>query len=155
MGESPVDSDVQGMQVALQAAQEAARRGEVPVGAAAVYQGRLLCTGFNERERRPDPTAHAEILVLREAARILGAWRLAGVSLYVTLEPCAMCAGALVQARVERLVYGARDPKAGAVDSLFGIGRDLRLNHRFEVRGGVEESACSELLRSFFRARRR
>lgn len=142
------------MEVALRAAEQAAARGEVPVGAAAVHGGRLVAVCHNEREMRPDPTAHAELLALRAAARALKAWRLSGTTLYVTLEPCVMCAGALVHARVDRLVYGASDPKSGGVQSLFAVGRDPRLNHRFEVRGGVLAGPCGELLRQFFRARR-
>jgi tRNA(adenine34) deaminase len=111
--------------------------------------------GHNRREVDQDPTAHAEILALREAARTLGTWRLEGCTLYVTLEPCTMCAGALVLARLDRLVFGADDPKAGAVGALYDIPRDPRLNHRVEVTRGVEAERCGELLRSFFAARRR
>ena len=128
--------------------------GDVPVGAVIIDQtGDLLAAAGNEREIRHDPTAHAEILVLREASRRLRSWRLTGLTLVVTLEPCTMCAGALVLARVARLIFGAFDSKAGAVSSLFDVVRDPRLNHRVEVRGGVLEAECSGLLKDFFASR--
>ncbi len=139
------------MKTALEEAREAAFRGEVPVGAVVVYEGKVIATASNRREEDADPTAHAEILVLRKAAEFLGDWRLEGCTLYVTLEPCAMCAGALVNARVERLVYGASDPKAGFCESLGDLVRDQRLNHRLVVRSGVLKNECSELLKDFFR----
>lgn len=150
-----VSRDEHFMLRALELARAAAERGEVPVGALIVLGDEIVAEGHNLREADADPTAHAELLVLRAAARALGAWRLLGATLYVTLEPCPMCAGALVNARVERVVYGARDPKAGALDTLYSLGRDPRLNHRFESRAGVLESACAEVLRDFFRARRK
>ena len=131
-----------------------ARAAEVPVGAGALLDGAIVGRGANRREAARDPTAHAELLAIQEAARSLGRWRLTGVTLVVTLEPCAMCAGAMVLARIDRLVYGADDPKAGAVGSLLDLSRDPRLNHRFPVERGVRGDACGELLRAFFRARR-
>ena len=139
------------MLLALDQARLAAGHGDVPVGAVVLDQtGDVLAAAGNEREIRHDPTAHAELLALREASRRLQSWRLSGVTLVVTLEPCTMCAGALVLARVERLVFGAFDPKAGAVSSLFDVVRDPRLNHRVDVRGGVLEAECSALLKDFF-----
>jgi tRNA(adenine34) deaminase len=142
------------MRLALDQARMASMHGDVPVGAVIIDQtGDLLAAAGNEREIRHDPTAHAEILVLREASRRLRSWRLTGLTLVVTLEPCTMCAGALVLARVARLIFGAFDPKAGAVSSLFDVVRDPRLNHRVEVRGGVLEAECSGLLKDFFASR--
>jgi tRNA(adenine34) deaminase len=142
------------MQLALDQARLAARHGDVPVGAVIIDQaGNVVSAAGNEREVRHDPTAHAEVLALREASRRLRSWRLTGLTLVVTLEPCTMCAGALVLARVARLVFGAFDPKAGAVSSLFDVLRDPRLNHRVEVRGGVLEADCSALLEDFFSSR--
>jgi tRNA(adenine34) deaminase len=139
------------MLLALDQARLAATHGDVPVGAVVVDQaGNALAAAGNEREIRHDPTAHAELLALREASRRQQSWRLTGHTLVVTLEPCAMCAGALVLARIARLVFGAFDPKAGAVSSLFDVVRDPRLNHRVEVRGGVLEAECSALLKDFF-----
>jgi tRNA(adenine34) deaminase len=142
------------MREALSLARIAGERGEVPVGAVAILDGRIVGRGANAREAERDPTAHAELTALREAARTLGRWRLTGVTLVVTLEPCAMCAGAMVLARIDRLVYAASDPKAGAVGSLMDLSQDARLNHRFEVTRGVLADEAGELLRSFFRARR-
>lgn len=142
------------MRRALELAREAAARGEVPVGAIVVRNGEIVAEGSNRREEDKDPTAHAELLAIREAARSLGGWRLTGTTLYVTLEPCAMCAGALVLARVERLVYGADDPKAGAVRSLYRLVEDERLNHRVQVTPGILAEECGEVLREFFRRRR-
>jgi tRNA(adenine34) deaminase len=142
------------MRLALDQARMASMHGDVPVGAVIIDQtGDLLAAAGNEREIRHDPTAHAEILVLREASRRLRSWRLTGLTLVVTLEPCTMCAGALVLARVARLIFGAFDSKAGAVSSLFDVVRDPRLNHRVEVRGGVLEAECSVLLKDFFASR--
>ena len=139
------------MLLALDQARLAAGHGDVPVGAVVLDQaGDVLAAAGNEREIRHDPTAHAELLALREASRRLQSWRLTGLTLVVTLEPCTMCAGALVLARVARLVFGAFDPKAGAVSSLFDVLRDPRLNHRVEVRGGVLEAECSALMKDFF-----
>jgi tRNA(adenine34) deaminase len=139
------------MRVALDEARAAAAAGEVPVGCVLVgSRGEVLGKGRNAREELADPTAHAEILALREAAARQLSWRLAGATAYVTLEPCPMCAGALVQARVARLVYGCRDPKAGSVHSLFGIGVDRRLNHTYTVTEGVLAEECAGYLRRFF-----
>ncbi len=142
------------MRLALDQARMAGRHGDVPVGAVIVDQvGAVLAAAGNEREIRHDPTAHAEILVLRETARRLRSWRLTGLTLVVTLEPCTMCAGALVLARVARLVFGAFDPKAGAVSSLFDVVRDPGLNHRVDVRSGILEAECAALLKDFFAGR--
>ena len=148
-------SDSAWMDRALELARQAAALGEVPVGAVAVKDGRVLGEGFNRRETDKDPLAHAEVLALQAAARALGAWRLTGVTLYVTLEPCAMCAGALVQSRLTRLVFGTVDPKAGAVGSLYDLARDARHNHRVDVVSGVKSEECAMLLKTFFRALRR
>ena len=142
------------MREALALARAAGERGEVPVGAVAVFEGRIVGRGVNARESARDPTAHAELLAIQEAARSLGRWRLSGVTVVVTLEPCAMCAGAMVLARVEKLVYAAPDPKAGAVGSLMDLSQDPRLNHRFPVERGILAEEAGELLRAFFRARR-
>ena len=128
----------------------AAAAGEVPVGCVLVRAGEIIARGHNLRERAQDPTAHAELVALRAAANLLRSWRLTDVTCYVTLEPCPMCAGALVNARIPRLVYGCDDPKAGAVRTLFAIGRDARLNHRFELTAGVLGEDCSRQLSSFF-----
>jgi tRNA(adenine34) deaminase len=138
------------MQQALALAREAAALGEVPVGAVAVHDGRVVGTGFNRREVDRSPLAHAELLALDAASKALGAWRLTGVTLYVTLEPCAMCAGALVQSRVTRLVFGAMDPKAGAVGSLYNLAEEPRHNHRLQVASGVLADESRLLLKSFF-----
>jgi tRNA(adenine34) deaminase len=127
---------------------------DVPIGAVCVRDNQIIGRGHNRREAEGDPTAHAEVLALRDAAQTLGSWRLEGVTLYVTLEPCPMCAGALWLARVDRLVFGAWDEKAGACGSLFDIPRDPRLNHRLQVRGGVLEEECKTLLKEFFQQRR-
>jgi tRNA(adenine34) deaminase len=142
------------MNEALEEAEQAAAAGEVPVGAVVVHRGAVIARAHNQRETDCDPTAHAEILALRDAASVLGAWRLNDCALYVTLEPCFMCAGAIVNARLGRLVFGARDPKAGAVGSLADVPADARLNHSPQVDGGVLADACGELLRAFFLARR-
>jgi tRNA(adenine34) deaminase len=142
------------MREALLLARAAGDRGEVPVGSVAVFEDRIVGRGTNARESAHDPTAHAELVAIQAAARTLGRWRLTGVTLFATLEPCAMCAGAMVLARIDRLVYGASDPKAGAVGSLMDLSADPRLNHRFPVERGVLADASGELLRAFFRARR-
>ncbi|GAA2224216.1 MULTISPECIES: tRNA adenosine(34) deaminase TadA [Streptomyces] len=143
------------MRRALDEAAEAVRGGDVPVGAVVLAPDgtTVLAAGHNEREAGGDPTAHAELLALRRAAAALGTWRLAGCTLVVTLEPCTMCAGAVQQSRVDRLVYGARDEKAGAAGSLWDLVRDRRLNHRPEVIEGVLAEECAELLTAFFRGR--
>jgi tRNA(adenine34) deaminase len=142
------------MREALAEARKAFAKDEVPVGAVVVKDGRVIGRGHNLRETLKDPTAHAEIIALREAAGEVGSWRLNGTTVYVTLEPCPMCAGALVLARIERLVFGAYDPKAGAVASLMGILSDERLNHQVEYTGGVLAKESQDLLREFFKERR-
>ena len=143
------------MRAALAEAAAAAAAGDVPVGAAVLDgAGSVIALGRNRREADADPTAHAEILAIRAAARAIGSWRLDGLTLVVTLEPCTMCAGAVTLARLGRLVYGAEDPKAGAVGSLWDVLRDRRLNHRPEVIGGVLADECAAVLREFFAARR-
>ncbi len=146
--------DERWMREALALAREAGERGEVPVGAVAVCEDRIVGRGANARESARDPTAHAELLAIQDAARALGRWRLTGVTLYATLEPCAMCAGAMVLARIDRLVHAAGDPKAGAAGSVMDLTADPRLNHRFPVERGLLAEESSELLRAFFRARR-
>lgn len=148
------ESDLFYMKLALEQAREADACGEVPVGAVLVREGRVLAACRNRCEELKDATAHAEILALREGSRRLGGWRLTGTTLYVTLEPCPMCAGALVQARVERLVYGAANPKGGACGTLYNLVQDERLNHRLAVTGGVMADECAVLLQGFFRRRR-
>ncbi len=143
------------MAEALRLAERAESAGDVPVGAIIVRGGEILGRGYNRREAACDPTAHAEILALREAAQGVGLWRLDGATAYVTLEPCPMCAGALVNARVARLVFGAQDAKGGACGSLFDITSDPRLNHRVQVTSGVLAEESARLLRSFFEERRR
>lgn len=142
------------MDLALIQAAEAALAGEVPIGAILVKDDAVLAADRNRREGCKDATAHAEILVIRRAGEVLGGWRLSGCTLYVTLEPCPMCAGAMVQARLERLVFGALDPKGGAAGSLYDIVSDARLNHRLETTSGIREEECAALLQSFFRERR-
>ena len=142
------------MAMALDEARRGAAEGEVPVGAVAVVGGKIVASAHNRPIALADPTAHAEILALRAAAAALGTYRLVELSIFVTLEPCVMCVGAMLNARVAKIVYGARDDKAGALGSVYDIGRDGRLNHRFEVVGGMMESECAELMRAFFRARR-
>lgn len=142
------------MRLALAEADKAWAQGEVPVGAVVVKDGEVIATGFNQPITSHDPTAHAEIVAMRAAAEKLGNYRLPGCELYVTLEPCAMCSGALVLARVDRLVFGAPDPKAGFAGSLGDLVRDPRLNHAVDVTAGVLEDECGELLRSFFAGRR-
>ncbi|HEY8464743.1 MAG TPA: tRNA adenosine(34) deaminase TadA [Bacillota bacterium] len=142
------------MEQALIEAEKAAQNGEVPVGAVLVYETKIIARAFNLRETSGDPTAHAEILVLRQGASLRKHWRLSGTILYSTLEPCPMCAGALVQARVGKLVYGAADPKTGAAGSLINLVQDERLNHRLEVTKGVLAEDCAKLLKEFFRERR-
>jgi tRNA(adenine34) deaminase len=148
-GEAPA-SDEAFMEEALAEARAAAEHGDVPVGAVVVRDGEIIARAHNRRDIDNDPTAHAEILALREAAHQVGTWYLTGCDIYVTLEPCAMCAGALVLSRVERLCYGASDPKAGATGSVFNLAQSPRLNHRLEVRGGVLGEECSSMLRDFF-----
>ena len=148
------DRDDRWMRAALAEAKAALEADDVPVGAVIVHGDRAIGRGHNQRELLQDPTAHAEILALTSAAEHLGSWRLDGCTLYVTLEPCVMCAGAMVLARIERLVFGATDPKAGACGSLYNIPGDARLNHRVIVDRGVLERECGELLRTFFATQR-
>jgi len=147
-------SDEDYMTEALRLAARALEDDEVPVGAVIVCNGRIIARAHNQRELLGDPTAHAEMIAITQAAEHVGNWRLEGCTLYVTLEPCAMCAGAIVLARLPRLVFGARDPKAGAVGSLYDIPRDARLNHTVEVTAGVLEAECGGILTEFFRRKR-
>ena len=142
------------MRLAVEEARKAERHGDVPIGAVVARDGEPIASAANERELRPDPTAHAEILAIRAAAEALGGWRLPGTTIYITLEPCAMCAGAIVLARIPRVVFGAYDPKAGAAGSVLDVLAEPALNHRPEVVGGVLERECAELLEQFFSARR-
>ena len=144
----------QAMRIAIDEAAAAAAHDDVPVGAVVLRDGEIIARRHNERELKGDPTAHAEILALRDAAEVAGGWRLDGVTLVVTLEPCPMCAGALLAARVERVVFGAADPKAGACGSLYNLAVDPRLNHQVEVVPGVREAECARLLTRFFAVRR-
>ncbi len=146
--------DTEFMGLALDLAREAGAAGEVPVGALVVLEGEIVGRGFNQPIGRSDPTAHAEIMALRDAAARLGNYRLPGCSLYVTLEPCAMCAGAIMHARVARVVFGARDPKTGVAGSVIDLFREERLNHHAEIIGGVLEAECGGMLSAFFAARR-
>lgn len=143
------------MGLALREARKAEARGEVPIGAVIVRDGAVLGRGYNLRERSSDPTSHAEMRAIRAAARKAENWRLLGATLYVTLEPCPMCMGAIILARVRRVVFGCRDPKAGAAGSLFDFSNDARLNHRVELTSGVREEECSAILSSFFAALRK
>lgn len=143
------------MRAALQQAQLAERADEVPVGAVIVHQGRVIAAAHNQREQLRDPTAHAEMIAITQAADSLNSWRLDGCDLYVTLEPCAMCAGAVLLARMGRVIYGATDGKAGAVQSLYHLLDDPRLNHRAEVLGGVLAEPCGRILTEFFQRQRR
>jgi tRNA(adenine34) deaminase len=147
-------SDDAAMAIALAEARLASGAGEVPIGAVTLVGGRVVAARHNERESTGDPTAHAEILVLRDTARIVGSWRLTDVTIVVTLEPCPMCAGALVAARVGRLVYGASDPRAGACGTLYNLCADPRLNHELPVTDGVRAEECGAVLTSFFAAKR-
>jgi tRNA(adenine34) deaminase len=152
--EAPTPTDERLMALAIEHAREAERHGDVPIGAVVARDGEPLAAAGNERELRADPTAHAEILAIRAAAEALGGWRLPGTTLYVTLEPCAMCAGAIVLARIPAVVYGAADPKAGAAGSVLDVLSEPALNHRPRVSGGILEAECSALLTGFFAARR-
>lgn len=147
-------TDEEAMALALAEARMALDHGDVPVGAVVISDGRIVASRHNERELSGDPTAHAEVLALRDAAAALGSWRLDGCTMVVTLEPCVMCGGALVNARIDRLVYGAADMEGGACLSLYNVGDDPRLNHRFDVVPGVETDACAQLLTDFFAGRR-
>ena len=145
-----IASDKTYMQMALDLAQEAYRAEEVPVGAVLVQDGEILATGFNQREGLQDPTAHAELLAIRAAAEALDSWRLTDTTLYVTLEPCAMCAGAIIQSRISRLVFGTWDPKAGACGSICDLTAETRFNHRVVVHSGILAEDCRHLLQEFF-----
>jgi len=142
------------MRAALAHAAEAVEHDDVPVGAVVVRNGEIIAARHNERELTGDPTAHAEILALRDAADVIGGWRLGGATMYVTLEPCLMCAGALVNSRIDAAVFGAADPKAGALLTLYGVGADPRLNHNFDVHQGVLADECAALLTGYFAALR-
>ncbi len=143
------------IRMAIDQATIAEENGDVPIGCVIVYQNRVIAKGYNQREQLHDPTAHAEIIALTQAAEFIGNWRLGGCTIYVTLEPCPMCAGALVLGRLDRLVYGTEDPKTGAVKSLYNIVQDERLNHRLEVTAGVLREDCQKQLQEFFQRRRR
>ena len=149
-----MDADIGIMEQALEEARTAAAAGEVPIGALLVYEGQIIARSGNRTIRDCDPTAHAELVVLREGSRKLGNYRLAGTTLYVTVEPCSMCAGGIIQARVPRLVYGCDDPKGGAVRSSFAMLNHPGLNHRVEVTAGILANECAAILQSFFAARR-
>lgn len=142
------------MNMALEQARAAFEADEVPVGAVIVANDKVVAAAFNQREMLKDPTAHAEMIAITQAAEMLQGWRLADCTLYVTLEPCPMCAGAIVQSRIARVVYGASDPKAGAVDSLYNLLNDSRLNHQVEVISGIEADRCGSLLTEFFQRKR-
>jgi tRNA(adenine34) deaminase len=151
---SQAQIDERHMRLAIDAAHIAEENGDVPIGAIIVYQNQVIGRAWNQREQLCDPTAHAEIIALTQAASYIGSWRLHGCAMYVTLEPCPMCAGALVLGRLDRLVYGCADPKTGACGSLYDIVRDGRLNHRLVVTSGVLAEDCTALLQTFFRQRR-
>lgn len=142
------------MREALIEAQKAFQLDEVPIGAVVVKNGEIIGRGHNLRERRKDPTLHAEIIAIRQAAETLGGWRLSGCDLYVTIEPCPMCAGAILQARIDRLIFGARDPKAGCAGSLYNLLEDARFNHRTEVTEGILKDSCSLIIKEYFRQKR-
>ena len=146
--------DEQFMRLAIEQAKIAEENGDVPIGAVIVHNNQIIAKAYNQREQLADPTAHAEIIALTQAAAFLQSWRLEGCTIYVTLEPCPMCAGALVLARIDRLVYGCDDPKTGAVKSLYNIVTDSRLNHKIEVTSGVLAEDCSRQLQNFFQKRR-
>ena len=148
-------NDEQYMQMALDEARIAAEEGEVPIGAVVVHDGEVIARAHNRRETDADPSAHAEFRAILEAARALGRWRLTGCTVYVTVEPCLMCAGLMVNARIDRCVYGAADPKGGAVGTLFDVSDDPRLNHSFRVTPGVCADECAQVMRDFFKARRK
>lgn len=148
-------TDEEYMQLALAQARKAESYGEVPIGAIVVHQGEVLARACNMRESTNDPAGHAELLALQEASRMLKAWRLTGCTVYVTLEPCVMCAGLMHQARIDRCVFGAYDPKAGALETLYSVGSDDRLNHTFEVTSGICADECAQLLSDFFARKRK
>ncbi len=147
-------TDTEFMRLALAEARKAGRAAEIPIGAVLVVNGQVVAAAHNMREAWQDPTAHAELIVLREASARLGKWRLSDAALYVTLEPCLMCAGAMVLARISRVVYGCRDEKAGALGSVYDVGRDGRLNHTYSITAGVLEEECRDVLQQFFKSLR-
>ncbi len=151
---SDSEKDLRYMKLAIEQAKIAEENGDVPIGAVIVYQDQIIGKAYNQREQLKDPTAHAEIIALTQAAAYLESWRLNGCTMYITLEPCPMCAGALVLARIDRLVYGCDDPKTGAAKSLYNIVQDERLNHRLEVTSGILAEDCSKILQDFFLNRR-
>ncbi|SFX31867.1 tRNA(adenine34) deaminase [Thermoactinomyces sp. DSM 45891] len=139
------------MKMAIEEARKAEKIGEVPIGAIVVFQGEVVGRGYNLREKDQDPTAHAEMIAIQEAAERLGSWRLIDCDLYVTLEPCPMCAGAIIQSRIRRVIFGTLDPKAGCAGSLMNLLQDTRFNHQTEIQSGVLQQECSDLLTQFFR----
>lgn len=147
--------DLTFMRAALEEARKAYEKGEVPIGAVLVKGGEIIARGHNLKEERQDPTAHAEIIVIQEGCKKLNSWRLAGTTLYVTVEPCPMCAGVLIQARVDKLIFGSRDPKAGACGSLYNLVQDDRFNHCVEVVEGVLRKSCAEIMQQFFEGLRK
>ena len=147
-------TDLDFMGKALLEAQKAFACGEVPVGAILVFEGQVIARSYNQMETLKDPSAHAELLCIRKGAQMLGDWRLLEATLYTTLEPCLMCAGAIVHSRIARLIFGARDPKAGAVESLYHVLNDPRLNHHVQVTEGIQAERCQEIVQSFFQRRR-
>jgi tRNA(adenine34) deaminase len=148
------EEDEQFMRLAVESAKIAEENGDVPIGAVIIHKNQIIAKAYNQREQLQDPTAHAEVIALTQAAAALENWHLNGCTMYVTLEPCPMCAGALVLARIDRLVYGCDDPKTGGVKSLYNIVTDGRLNHRLEVTSGVLADECSQILQEFFETRR-
>lgn len=144
------EDDSRWMGLALREARKAARQGEVPIGAVIVHDGSVIGRGYNRRESRRDPSAHAEMIAIRQAARKLDNWRLSGATLYVTLEPCLMCMGAIILSRIDRVVFGCYDPKGGAAGSLYDLSNDTRLNHSIEITSRVCENECSTILKDFF-----
>lgn len=153
-GTSDLEQDQEFMREALAEAHAAAAEGEVPIGAVVVYQGEVIARAHNRRELDLDPSAHAEFRAMLDASRALGRWRLTGCTVYVTVEPCLMCAGLMINARIDRCVYGGADPKGGALGSLYDVSHDPRLNHEFDVTPGVLVDECAQVMRDFFRARR-
>jgi len=149
-----MSTDYDFMKIALAEAEDAYRHGEVPVGAVLVHEGNILARAHNSPISKNDPSAHAEMLVLRKASEIMGNYRLAGTELYVTIEPCIMCAGAIIHARVERVIFGARDPKCGAVVSLYNVLDDKRLNHQVKITEGILKEECGEIISRFFKEKR-
>ncbi|WP_408955288.1 tRNA adenosine(34) deaminase TadA [Natroniella sp. ANB-PHB2] len=150
-----INKDEYYMKIALEEAEKAFQKGEVPIAAIVVKNDQVIAKAHNLKEDLQDPTAHAEVLAIRQAANSLGGWRLSGSTLYVTIEPCPMCAGAIVQARIDNLVYGANDLKAGGAGTLFNIVNDERLNHRLEVKSGVLKEDCSQIMKCFFKSLRK